>query len=169
MAGEERLARARGSHGLSLPDAARLTKGSAGVLGVVRARTSASAWYSQSMAERRRPAWVFRGGEDPDPRFSLANERTFLAWIRTTLGLLAGAAAVDALDLPMSRGLQQSVAVILAGTAVVASVQAYLGWARTERAMRVGRPLPSNPAQVVVVLAVAVVAFVLVGASLGRG
>ncbi len=32
----------------------------------------------------------FRLGEAPDYRFSLANERTFLAWIRTSLGFLAG-------------------------------------------------------------------------------
>ncbi len=26
---------------------------------------------------------AFREGEDPDPRFTLANERTYLAWVRT--------------------------------------------------------------------------------------
>ncbi|GAM70385.1 inner membrane protein [Vibrio sp. JCM 19236] len=36
-------------------------------------------------------------GEAPDYRFSLANERTYLAWIRTALALLAGAIAVDQL------------------------------------------------------------------------
>ncbi|MBW6099325.1 DUF202 domain-containing protein [Escherichia coli] len=32
---------------------------------------------------------ISRLGEAPDYRFSLANERTFLAWIRTALGFLA--------------------------------------------------------------------------------
>jgi putative membrane protein len=32
---------------------------------------------------------ISRVGEAPDYRFSLANERTFLAWIRTALGFLA--------------------------------------------------------------------------------
>ncbi len=41
------------------------------------------------------------GGQEPDPRFSLANERTFLAWIRTSLALLAGAVAVDAFIGPL--------------------------------------------------------------------
>jgi putative membrane protein len=36
------------------------------------------------------------GGTEPDPRFTLANERTFLAWIRTSLALLAGGIAVEA-------------------------------------------------------------------------
>ncbi|WP_283215114.1 DUF202 domain-containing protein [Pseudofrankia sp. DC12] len=50
----------------------------------------------------RRPAGRTGGGKppvhtvgtDPDYRFSLANERTFLAWIRTALALLAGGIAV---------------------------------------------------------------------------
>jgi hypothetical protein len=33
------------------------------------------------------------GGTDPDPRFTLANERTFLAWVRTALAVVAGLAA----------------------------------------------------------------------------
>ena len=37
---------------------------------------------------------VFPTGGEPDPRFTLANERTFLAWIRTALGLLAGGIAL---------------------------------------------------------------------------
>ena len=44
-----------------------------------------------------RPAWQHRllaGGDEPDPRFTLANERTFLAWVRTALALLAGMVAL---------------------------------------------------------------------------
>ncbi|EDX36625.1 MULTISPECIES: YidH family protein [Shigella] len=36
---------------------------------------------------------ISRLGEAPDYRFSLANERTFLAWIRTALGFLAAGGA----------------------------------------------------------------------------
>ena len=39
-------------------------------------------------------------GVEPDYRFTLANERTFLAWIRTALGLLAGGVAVRQLVQP---------------------------------------------------------------------
>ncbi len=35
-------------------------------------------------------------GSEPDPRFTLANERTFLAWVRTALALLAGGIAIEA-------------------------------------------------------------------------
>ena len=43
---------------------------------------------------RRFPARVYRAGTEPDPRFTLANERTFLAWIRTSLALKIGRAHV---------------------------------------------------------------------------
>ena len=49
------------------------------------------------MRHNRTPDWINRrlsNGTDPDPRFSLANERTFLAWIRTALGLIALGVAV---------------------------------------------------------------------------
>ena len=51
------------------------------------------------MTERGGQGWrprSLRDGEEPDPRFTLANERTFLAWIRTSLGLMAGAVAMEA-------------------------------------------------------------------------
>ena len=47
---------------------------------------------------QRFPRQVYGHGEDPDPRFSLANERTFLAWIRTTLALLAAGVALEAVE-----------------------------------------------------------------------
>src|SRR5688572_11480150 len=52
-----------------------------------------------------RPAWSRRlsaAGDDPDPRFTFANERTFLAWIRTSLALIAAGIGVDSFadDLP---------------------------------------------------------------------
>ena len=50
----------------------------------------------------RFPRSVFEEGEDPDPRFSLANERTFLAWIRTGLAFVAAGLAVEALQLPVT-------------------------------------------------------------------
>lgn len=36
-------------------------------------------------------------GKNPDYRFSLANERTFLAWIRTALAFMAAAIGIDQL------------------------------------------------------------------------
>lgn len=81
-------------------------------------------------------------GDEPDPRFTLANERTFLAWVRTTLAMLAGAVALHSLGIPDSDWLRD---VLVAGLAVfgaLVSVLAYRRWRRVERAMRLQEPLP---------------------------
>jgi putative membrane protein len=119
--------------------------------------------------ERRWPSSVYAHGHDPDPRFSLANERTFLAWIRTALALVAGAAAIDALPLPLADVVQNLLAGGLALAGLLTAGAAWRGWSRTERAMREGHTLPSNPAMLVVLAAVAVAALVLGVASFTGG
>jgi len=92
--------------------------------------------------DARHPRWVYGAGDEPDPRFSLANERTFLAWARTALGLLAGAVAAHHFvepDRAWLRGLLVGTLVVVAGACTVMSL---LRWARVERAMRLRRPLP---------------------------
>jgi putative membrane protein len=90
----------------------------------------------------RRPRWVYVGDE-PDPRYSLANERTFLAWVRTTLAVVAGAVALESLELPEGTGTRTVLVLGLLGFAVLMTVLAFVRWARIERAMRLGRPLPA--------------------------
>ena len=119
--------------------------------------------------EHRWPSSVYAHGYDPDPRFSLANERTFLAWIRTALALVAGAAAIDALPLPLADVVQNLLAGGLALAGLLTAGAAWRGWSRTERAMREGHTLPSNPAMLVVLAAVAVAALVLGVASFTGG
>lgn len=91
---------------------------------------------------RRFPRHVYTVGSEPDPRFTLANERTFLAWIRTALALLAVAGALLALDLPIRAGWQWCGAMLFALASVVAAAWAWWAWAGTERALRLRRPLP---------------------------
>ncbi|QIM20008.1 DUF202 domain-containing protein [Phycicoccus sp. HDW14] len=117
---------------------------------------------------RRRPRSVYDHGTDPDPRFSLANERTFLAWTRTALALLAGAAALDALDLPLPGTLQSVLGALLAAAGTVVAATAWWNWARVERAMREGTPLPGNPAMVVVLVAVGLAGLALAVSSIVR-
>lgn len=106
--------------------------------------------------ERRFPGPVYGHGDEPDARFSLANERTFLAWLRTALALLAGGVGLETLGLGMqpSFRLAASLTLILAGIAT--PIQAWIGWMRTERALRLNSPLPSpalsGPLGVVIVL-----------------
>ncbi len=91
------------------------------------------------------PDEVRRVGETPDYRFSLANERTFLAWIRTGLALVAGGLACAQFlpPLPLSH-LREVIAVALLLLGGVVAVRAVDHWARSERAMRLRRDLPAS-------------------------
>lgn len=93
---------------------------------------------------RRFPARVFGAGTEPDPRFTLANERTFLAWIRTSLALIAGGVALEALGLTLHPGLRLAASIVLIVAGLATPIQAWLGWMAAERAMRESRPLPSS-------------------------
>lgn len=95
---------------------------------------------------RRRPARVYEEGTEPDPRFTLANERTFLAWLRTSLALMAAGVAVDAVT--TSAGSELGVvhtvlAVMLVAAGMLCSATAFTRWAATERALRSASPLPA--------------------------
>ncbi len=85
---------------------------------------------------------VYDVGDEPDPRFTLANERTFLAWVRTTLAMLAGAVALHSLGIPASDWLRDALVVGLALFGGLMSALAYWRWSRVERAMRRREPLP---------------------------
>lgn len=113
------------------------------------------------IGRERRPA-LRDVGSDPDYRFTLANERTFLAWVRTALALLAGGVAV-ATVLPEfgPAGSRRAVGLLLMGFAVAVAGASYLRWERTERAMREGRPLPPTSMTRLVAAGVTVVACVV--------
>ncbi|PTU00920.1 hypothetical protein DBR45_20230, partial [Pseudomonas sp. HMWF031] len=82
-------------------------------------------------------------GESPDPRFTLANERTFLAWIRTSLALLGGGIAVEALAGEVFEpGLRMVMAISLMLLSQVVSIGACVRWLKVERALRQRQPLP---------------------------
>lgn len=112
--------------------------------------------------DRRWPRQVYGHGSEPDPRFSFANERTFLAWIRTGLGLLTAGVAIAALAELQPRLMVEahvaSLILILAG--IGSSVSAFLRWARNERAMRENRPLPSSLVMPLLVAGLAIVGLV---------
>ncbi|MBM6544625.1 DUF202 domain-containing protein [Janibacter sp. YIM B02568] len=95
------------------------------------------------MTDQRWPRSVYGEGEEPDYRFSLANERTFLAWLRTGLALVAAGVAVDVVDLSVGEGVKLALAGILLVLGGLSSVLAYLRWSGSERAMRRGEPLPA--------------------------
>jgi putative membrane protein len=95
------------------------------------------------MGERRRfPDSVYGQGSEPDPRFSLANERTALAWIRTALALVALGIALEALHLPIVAPLRLAASILLIALGALAAVHSWIGWSRTERSLRLQRALP---------------------------
>jgi len=115
---------------------------------------------------RRFPRSVFDEGEDPDPRFSLANERTFLAWIRTGLAFVAAGLALEALQVPLPSWLRATIAVVLVLAGLAATTQAWLSWVRTERAMRHLAPLPSSGLKLPIAVMLGIVAVAVLVAVL---
>ena len=104
------------------------------------------------------------GAEELDYRFTFANERTFLAWQRTALGLLAAAVAlvqlVPELAIPGSRRL---LGVGLALLATVTSVMGLVRWQQADRAMRRGDPLPRHPSPVFLAIGLSLVGIIALG------
>lgn len=103
--------------------------------------------------------------QEPDYRFTLANERTFLAWIRTALGLLAAGVAVRQLVPPFAvPGATTGLALGCIGLASVVAAVSFPRWRRVQQAMRTGAPLPRS--RMIVVLASGVVLLALFAAAL---
>jgi inner membrane protein YidH len=110
-------------------------------------------------------------GTEPDPRFTFANERTFLAWSRTALALVVAGLGVVQL-LPPFPGVPWGRRVLglpLIVFGAVVAVVAYREWVRSQRAMRHGQPLPRSVmpwllAAVITIIAVIAAVVVLVSA-----
>lgn len=99
---------------------------------------------SQPSEER---GWLARtvlpGGDEPDPRFTLANERTFLAWVRTSLAFLAGGLALEAFAFEsFPDPLRKALAVFLVALGMLISAGAAVRWVSVESSMRHKKPLP---------------------------
>src|SRR5437868_14141633 len=82
-------------------------------------------------------------GTEPDPRFTLANERTFLTWLSTSLALCAGGVAMAAVSADVFvPWMRTTLAVWLVTLAALAAGMAYPRWRNIERALRHQSPLP---------------------------
>src|SRR5688572_16659907 len=98
----------------------------------------------ESGDDRRWPRSVYRVGAEPDPRFSLANERTTLAWLRTALALIAAGVSVEVFLDQLAGPVRRAIAVALLGLGVATSVGAFVRWMRNEKALRDRQPLPGT-------------------------
>jgi putative membrane protein len=105
---------------------------------------------------------------EPDYRFTLANERTFLAWNRTALALIASGVAivqlVPAFRLP---GTRHAVGAILVVLGVAVATASYRRWQAVQQAMRRDGDLPATKMPLLLTvglsaLAVAVIVLLLI-------
>lgn len=102
---------------------------------------------------------------EPDYRFTLANERTYLAWIRTSLALLAaGVAVVQLVPAFPVPGIRSATGGLLVALAVLTAAGGLVRWLRVERAMRHDRDLPRQ--RIPWVLALGLVLLALIGLGL---
>lgn len=94
-----------------------------------------------------------------DYRFTLANERTFLAWVRTSLGMMAAGVAVVQF-VPGLDAVRHGLGLVLIAMGGVLAGTSYRQWRRAEAAMQSGDRLPRSgiPAMVAVVLTLAALA-----------
>ncbi len=107
-------------------------------------------------------------GRCPPPRFTLANERTFLAWIRTALALVAAGVALEAFALPLQPALRFTASMILLALGFVVPTLAWFTWTSVERALRESAPLPSSKIALPLAIGVSIVAALLVASVLLR-
>lgn len=104
-----------------------------------------------------------KAGEDPDYRFTLANERTFLAWVRTALAILAAGVLLDQFSKNFaSEVVVFTIAVGLCMLAATLFVVAYVHWRNVELAMRLNKTLPQSPVLGVVSVAGMIASITLV-------
>ena len=103
-------------------------------------------WSSRLAALLPGPVERDAGGTEPDPRFTFANERTFLAWSRTALALVVAGLGIVQLLPPFPRVPwgRHALGVPLIVLGAIVSVTAYREWRHTQTAMRRSDPIPQS-------------------------
>ena len=87
-----------------------------------------------------------------DYRMSFASERTYLAYLRTSLALLAtGIAVVGALPHAGHEGIRRWMGAALVAAGLITAVSARSRWRRLEAIMRSGGPLPRSAVDLLVI------------------
>ncbi len=100
---------------------------------------------------------------EPDVRFTYANERTFLAWNRTALALIAtGIAATQLLPEFHLSGGRKILGLPMIGLGALVALTSFTHWKANQRAMRRGQPLPRSPMPLVLSIGIGLVAVIAV-------
>ena len=119
------------------------------------------------MSEDARAGRASDGSEpeesEPDVRFTYANERTFLAWNRTALALIAtGVAATQLLPQFHVANGRKILGIPLIALGALIAFTSFRQWQSNERAMRQRRPLPSSPMTAVLSIGIGVIAVIAI-------
>ena len=101
------------------------------------------------------------GGREPDPRYTLANERTFLAWNRTALALIGGGLAAGQLLHFSSEAARLVVALPPVVLGSVVAVTSHAGWRRRQEALRRDEALPQGDLQLLLSVGIALIGIVI--------
>ena len=103
------------------------------------------------------------GDDEPDVRFTYANERTFLAWNRTALALIAtGVAATQLLPKLQVEWGRRLLGLPLIALGAIVAAESLRQWRANERAMRRGDPLPRSRMPVILTIGIVVVGAIAV-------
>ena len=111
--------------------------------------------------------------QEPDYRFTLANERTFLAWLRTAMALLAAAVAIVQLVPEFGfEGARRLIGAVLAAAGTAVAVAGIVRWRTVQAAMRRAADLPPTRMPVLLggtlaVLSVLVLVLLVTGGTSG--
>lgn len=101
---------------------------------------------------------------EPDPRFTLANERTFLAWIRTSAALLVTALAMDAIPtLSLDSATKHYLVMTMMALSILSACYSVLRWQQVQMALRKNSYLPHPLMVPVIALAMTIVALLILG------
>ena len=109
-------------------------------------------------------ASVTSSGSHPDLRFSLANERTFLAYVRTALAVLAGGVAV--IGYAPDRRIALGAGLGLLAVGFVALIGGYARWRHIDKAIAADRPIETSSLPVIITVTLSVTVAVALVAAL---
>jgi len=105
---------------------------------------------------------VYSVGSEPDVRFTFANERTFLAWVRTSLALLASGVALEVLGVVFQAQLRLTASLLLVMAGIGVAASSWFEWKHAERALRRGEALPRSLLGLGLVIVVIIVGVLVV-------
>jgi putative membrane protein len=109
---------------------------------------------------------IATGEDEPDVRFTYANERTFLAWNRTALALIAtGVAATQLLPKLQVEWGRRLLGLPLIALGAIVAAESLRQWRANQRAMRRGDPLPRSRMPLILTVGIVVVGAIAVGLS----